>query len=120
MSRNITEEMKFDPVSKRFVDTNKPQTQPQTQPLKPIKTGGVREKITTFLDEIPCDSTGEKDCKTVVAKVRAAAQDKESEINPVSATIVSPKGIVRGEHNGFMGFLGARDREMFDMISEGK
>ena len=108
MSRKIRENV-WDPLSKQFVHE-----------ISPIKTGGVREKITTFLDEIPCDSTGEKDCKTVVAKVRAAAQDKEPEINPVSATIVSPKGIVRGEHNGFMGFLGARDREMFDMISEGK
>ena len=108
MSRKIRENV-WDPLSKQFVHE-----------ISPIKTGGVREKITKFLDEIPCDSTGEKDCKTVIAQVKAAAQDKEPEINPVSATIVSPKGIVRGEHNGFMGFLGARDREMFDMISEGK
>lgn len=114
MSRKIRENV-WDPLSKRFVHE-----------ISPIKTGGVREKITRFLDEIPCDSTGEKDCKTVIAQVKAAIPEKTG-LNPSTTdTIVGSgkgnivKGFVRREHNGFMGFLGARDRKMFDMISEGK
>lgn len=94
--------------------------------ISPLKTGGVRQEITDFLDKIPCDATGDGDCKTVVAQVRAAIPEK-TELNlSTTDTIVGSgkgnivKGFVRREHNGFMGFLGARDREMFDMISEGK
>ena len=108
MSRKIRENV-WDPLSKRFVHE-----------ISPIKTGGVREKITRFLDEIPCDSTGEKDCKTVIAQVKAAVPQKKPEFNPTQVVKIGSGGSIRREHNGFMGFLGARDREMFDMISEGK
>jgi hypothetical protein len=108
MSRKIRENV-WDPLSKRFVHE-----------ISPIKTGGVREKITRFLDEIPCDSTGEEDCKTVIAQVKAAVPQKKPEFNPTQVVKIGSGGSIRREHNGFMGFLGARDREMFDMISEGK
>jgi len=108
MSRNIRENV-WDPLSKQFVHE-----------ISPIKMGGVREKITKFLDEIPCDSTGEKDCKTVIAQVKAAVPQKKPEFNPTQVVKIGSGGSIRREHNGFMGFLGARDRKMFDMISEGK
>lgn len=108
MSRKIRENV-WDPLSKRFVHE-----------ISPIKTGGVREKITRFLDEIPCDSTGEKDCKTVIAQVKAAVPQKKSEFNPMQVVNIGSGGNIRREHKGFFGFLSNRDREMFDMISEGK
>ena len=61
-----------------------------------------------------------KDCKTVIAQVKAAVPQKKPEFNPTQVVKIGSGGSIRREHNGFMGFLGARDREMFDMISEGK
>lgn len=118
MSRKIRENTVYSPIGREGGDRVGKGV--FVHGISPLKTGGVRQEITDFLDKIPCDTTGDGDCKTVVAQVKAAIPPKKPEFNPTQVVKIGSGGNIRREHNGFMGFLGARDREMFDMISEGK